>query len=333
MKTIRCPQCNLVCWTTVSFCNRCNFDISNYLNEQGILVPENVERSYSESSAQHFSANSSYNNNSAADYSRTNSANYRQDSQGDGSGYRFNDSANNFRDSRNTSNQGHNYNSNVNTQKSLAIWSLVLGILSMPFILVFITALIAVGLALVFGQTGAILGIILGLMIPVLAISTGVVSIKRVNRNPAEFGGKGLAIAGICCAGFSLLTVPFVAAIAVPNVLAARKAANEGSAISTLKTLVEAESKYKAITRISCADLSVLGDAQMIDSVLKNGDKNGFRFSIKELSTDKCSFTATPIDSSFGNRAFYFSTEDVILRAEQFTGSPANKNSKPLDLK
>lgn len=331
MKTIRCPQCNLVCWTTISFCNRCNFDISGYLNEQGILVSENVERSYSESSARHFSANSNYKNNSTADYQKTDSANYHQEPQRSGSGYRLNDSSDNFRDSRNTSNQRPGYNQNISAKKGLAIWSLVLGIISMPFILVFITTIIAVLLALALGPRGGVLGIIIGLIIPVSAIWTGIVSIKRVSRNPFEFGGKGLAIAGICCAAFGLLTVPLVAAIAVPNLLAARKSANEGSAISSLKTLIEAEKKYKSTTGISCADLKVLYDAKMIDSVLQNGEKTGYRFVIKPLSTDKCSMTATPIDNSIGNRAFYYSTEDKVLREEKYSGSPATKNSKPMD--
>lgn len=329
MKTIRCPQCNMVCWTTISFCNRCNFDISNYLNEQGITVSENFERNYSENSAQNFSANSNYRNNSTSDYRNTSSANYQQNSQRDGSGYRFNDSYNNFQDSRNRSNQGQNYN--VNTRKGLAVCSLIFGILSMPFFSGFITVLIAVGLVIVLGKPGAVLGILIGLSIPVTAIWTGIVSIKRVNRYPAEFGGKGLAIAGICCAGFSLLTVPFVAAIAIPNVFAARKAANEGSAIATIKSIDEAQKKFESRVGISCLDLKGLHENRMIDPVLEHGEKNGYRFATKVTETSKCAVTATPIDNSSGGRAFYYSTEDKILREEKYFGSPATKDSKPID--
>lgn len=329
MKTIRCPQCNLVCWTTVSFCNRCNFDISSYLNEQGIDVSENFERSYGDNSARNFSANSNYGNNSHSDYGRTDSANYQQNSRRESSGYRFNDSSGNYRDSRNTGYQRNNYN--ANTRKSLAIWSLVFGILSMPFISAIITVFIAAILAAFLGTPGAVLGIIIGLSIPVTAIWTGVVSIKRVNRFPAEFGGKGLAIAGICCAGFGLLTVPIVAAIAIPNLLAARKAANEGSAIATMRTIDEAQRKYKSTIGVSCADLKLLHEAKMVDPVLQNGEKSGFRFATKETSTNNCAITATPIDSSYGNRAFYFSNEDKILRAEKFMGSPATRDSKPVN--
>lgn len=320
----------MVCWTTVSFCNRCNFDISGYLIEQGITVSENAGRSYSESSAQQFSGNSNYRNNSA-DYRKTNSANYRQDSRRDESGYKFNDSYNNYQGSGNAGNQRYGYNHSANTKKGLAIWSLVLGILSMPFISVFITALIAVALAVVLGTTGAVLGILIGLMIPVTALSTGIISLKRVKRSPAEFGGKGLAIAGICCAAFSLLTVPFIAAIAVPNVFAARKAANEGSAISTLRTISEAQKKYENIVGISCADLKVLHDAKMIDPILQHGEKNGYRFAVNVSAASECSMTATPIDNSSGSRAFYYSAEDGVLREEKYSGSPASENSKPID--
>src|SRR5262245_30585351 len=83
------------------------------------------------------------------------------------------------------------------TRKGLAIASLVLGIISIP----------TLGLLVV----GAITAIVLG-----------VIAIGRIKKEPAIYGGKGMAIGGIITSAVSLLlTAVFVmgSAIVVPNVI------------------------------------------------------------------------------------------------------------------
>ena len=83
--------------------------------------------------------------------------------------------------------------------------------------------------------------------------------------------------------------ISIIAAVAIPNLLAARKAANEGSAVSTLRTLHGANVSYAASTgngvyagqaaTPGTSSLVDLHTAGLIDSVLGAGVKSGFLFS------------------------------------------------------
>src|SRR5689334_18607392 len=96
-------------------------------------------------------------------------------------------------------------------KKGLAIFALVLGIIS------FFT----------FGLLGV--GAIAGIIVAAIAMS-------RAKNEPWKYGGRGMAVAGLVLSITSILTVVpigIIAGIAVPNLLAARMAANEGSALQS----------------------------------------------------------------------------------------------------
>ena len=334
MKTVRCPQCNLVCWNTVINCNRCGFDMRSFIENETAAESESAEsfeRNVYENSAQNFG--SQY---------RQQSENYAGNMHGGRAGqqettdYRTDNRStynNRGENSRNYRTHNQNASQTNGTKKGLAIASLVLGILGMPWFTMLVAGLLAVLLSMVIGTAGLVIGLAMPFLIPVVALISGIVSLKRANRQPREFGGKGLAIAGICCSGFSLLIIPIVAAIAIPNLLAARRSANEGSAISSIKTLASAEDTLRRTRGTACGDLNVLGSNQLIDTVLKSGEKNGYRFVITKLPTPNidCAITATPVSDSTGNRAFYFSTEDGEIRARKFAGKMADMNDEPIN--
>jgi prepilin-type N-terminal cleavage/methylation domain-containing protein len=120
--------------------------------------------------------------------------------------------------------------------------------------------------------------------------------------------------------GFSLvellvvvIIIAIVAAIAIPNLLASRRAANEASAVSTLRTYHSAEATYQATTGNSTAYGAETDLVGLVDAVLATDDptKSGYDFalSIDTNGTIYCT-TATPnSQGSSGTRVFGVSSD------------------------
>ncbi len=132
--------------------------------------------------------------------------------------------------------------------------------------------------------------------------------------------------------GFSLIELLIVvaiigilAAIAVPNLLASRRAANEGSAQSALRTIHSAQVTYQA-TAGNGAYATTLGALQteaLIDAVLGSGTKSGYDYEIVEAAGSGASAVfgvyAFPSEtggfSQTGTRTFG-TTEDGIMHGD-----------------
>jgi hypothetical protein len=192
-------------------------------------------------------------------------------------------------------------------RKGLAVASLVLGIVSVP----------TLGLL----GVGALTGIILGVM-----------ALTRANKRPHEYGGRGLAIGGLVLNGVAFLIIPVVgiiAAIAIPNLLASARAANEGSAISNVRVLAKAEEVFTA-EHGTAATIDDLKNSLMLPEELQSGESHGYRFEVN-LEGDNFVVLATPVKyPSSGLRSFYYSSEDQLIRAGDEHGTRASNETAPL---
>jgi prepilin-type N-terminal cleavage/methylation domain-containing protein len=79
--------------------------------------------------------------------------------------------------------------------------------------------------------------------------------------------------------------ISIIAAIAIPNMMAARMAGNETSAVGALKTIASAETMFNEGDRESDGNLdygmlSELSNVTLVDSVLGSGTKAGFFFQV-----------------------------------------------------
>lgn len=133
--------------------------------------------------------------------------------------------------------------------------------------------------------------------------------------------------------GFSLvellvvvIIIAIIAAIAIPSLLASRRAANEASAINSLRTIHSAEVTYYATTgnNAAYAELADLDDAAngaLIDPTLAAGQKSGYNFTLEQAAGRYCA-VGVP-DTGMGIKGYAVGDRGVVF---SFT-APADATS------
>ena len=137
--------------------------------------------------------------------------------------------------------------------------------------------------------------------------------------------------------GFSLIEllivvaiILIIAAIAVPNLLKSRMAANESSAVGSLRNINTAEVTYNSQNpSTGYVSLSNLNTAGLLDNVLgqDNATKGGYSFNLTPTGTPASTYTinASPVTpGSSGNRYFFTDQTGVIRYNAQQPATPAD---------
>jgi competence protein ComGC len=185
------------------------------------------------------------------------------------------------------------------------------------------------------------------------AIILGHISRSKIRKSMGRLQGDGMALTGLILGYISLLAIPLILAIAIPNLLRARVSANEAAAASTVRMLNTTQITYSTTypEQGYARDLATLGGncssgtaehACLLDSQLGQADctsgvwcqKGSYRFTIssscaparfggeQQGTENACSeyvIAATPINSNAGRRN-YCSVSDAVIRSR--TGFP-----------
>jgi type II secretory pathway pseudopilin PulG len=173
--------------------------------------------------------------------------------------------------------------------------------------------------SLIFGIVGVLTAIVLiGIVLGIPAVILGHMSRSNIKKSMGQLKGAGMALAGLIMGYISLagvLVLPFiliVAAIAIPNLLKARTAANEATAVASVHSIVAASAAYQATKGSYPITLDQLRDANLIDPTLAVGLKSGYRISL-EGTGEHFFVDAVPVTTpTTGTRSFCGAEDDVI---------------------
>lgn len=162
--------------------------------------------------------------------------------------------------------------------------------------------------------------------------------------------------------GFSLIellivvaVILIIAAFAIPNFVRSKMAANQASAVGSLRTMNTACLAYSTTYGQFPTSLTDLGpvlaggngngngnanghgqaapsstSADLIDSVLASGIKSGYLFSFTAGAANQSySITATPISLGATGQTMYFTDQSGVIRGDT-SGSGASTASTPI---
>jgi type IV pilus assembly protein PilA len=153
--------------------------------------------------------------------------------------------------------------------------------------------------------------------------------------------------------GFSLIEllivvaiILIIAAIAIPNLVRAKMAGNEGSAVASVRMLNTASVAYSTSYGTYPSTLSSLGPfatggsassgtADLIDSVLASGIKSGYSFSYSAGMTDGAGnfvtyvVSAQPLSPGVSGQRYFYTDQTGVIRADPAT--PATASSTPIN--
>ena len=151
--------------------------------------------------------------------------------------------------------------------------------------------------------------------------------------------------------GFSLIEllivvaiILIIAAIAIPNLLRSKMAANEASAVGSLRSLNTACVTYATTYGGFPGSLSAMGgegsgtvsstNAQLIDNVLQTGTKSGYNFTFSAGTADSAGnvdyyiINANPVTPGTTGLRYFFTDQTGVIRAD--TANAATSVSTPI---
>jgi type II secretory pathway pseudopilin PulG len=180
----------------------------------------------------------------------------------------------------------------------------------------------------------------------VAAVIMGHISRAEIRRSGGRKTGDGMALAGLVLGyiGLSIIPLLIISAIAIPNLLRAKMAANEASAMRSLRALNKSASVYSTTYGAYPSSLGALGPssspsstaANLIDSALANGTKSGYVFVYYGIfdpagkgEAERYIITASPVTPRTTGMRYFFTDQSGTIRTE--SNRVATSESPPID--
>ena len=114
-----------------------------------------------------------------------------------------------------------------------------------------------------------------------------------MRQNPLRHGERTKSTAGFSLIELLIVVaiILIIAAIAIPNLLRARRSANEASATASMRTIGSGQLLYRS-TNGNFTSLTGLSQDSVIDGVLGSGAKSGYTFVSAAGANSTLQFTA-----------------------------------------
>jgi hypothetical protein len=150
------------------------------------------------------------------------------------------------------------------------------------------------------------------------AVVLGHLSRGSIRKSQGRLKGSGLALAGLSMGYISVALLPVVlfTGMAIPRLFRGQIAANEASALETLRSINYAATTYRVEHNAYPATLQELGAASLFpldNAVVSAGTLGGYRFTYKPSSSGSgYVLRADPVSLTTGQRHFYSDGSGVI---------------------
>jgi hypothetical protein len=196
----------------------------------------------------------------------------------------------------------------------------------------------------------------------IVAIILGHLSLSDIRKSAGRLAGRGIALTGLVLGYSGVLFIPVVliiAAIAIPNLLRAKMAANEAGAVGSLREISTAAATYSERysngfpPSFDAMDGLGMGNpscehAQLLDRKLESGRKDGYVFDYVAPVDQRVSFVAPaaaqgcrlagvasfevhadPVTRGTTGQRSFFTDQTGVIRYED--NGPATQVSAPLE--
>jgi type IV pilus assembly protein PilA len=158
----------------------------------------------------------------------------------------------------------------------------------------------------------------------ITAVVLGHIARSNIRKSAGRLTGDGMALAGLILGYMGIAFIPFIliiAAIAIPNLLRARIAANESAAVSSIRIINAAEVSYAESHRDAGYTCSLSDLREYIDHDLLSGRKYGYGFDLEGCASGaagtpnmKYQVVASPMTANQSGARVFCSDETAVVK-------------------